>query len=272
MMQETIMPYINKLTDTQMFINVIAALAIFFIGWWVARIIRKMIVGVMKKKNIDAMLVSFTSNIAYIALFTFVLIAALGELGIQTTSLIVVLSAAGLAIGLSLQGSLSNFASGIMIIFFRPFKVGDYVETAGTAGMIEGIQIFFTQLRTPDNKSITIPNSSITSGNIINYSAKDKRRVDLVFGVSYNDNIKTVKEILEEMLKEDGRILAEPAPTIAVSALADSSVNFICRPWVKTDDYWPVYWDLVEKVKLRFDQEGINIPYPQRDVHLHQVS
>jgi len=271
-MQETVMPIIYKLADTQMFINVIAALAIFFIGWWVAKIIRKMIVGVMERKNIDAMLVSFTGNIAYIVLFTFVLIAALGKLGIQTTSFIAILGAAGLAIGLSLQGSLSNFASGIMIIFFRPFKVGDYVEAAGTAGIIEGIQIFFTQLRTPDNKYITIPNSSITSGNIINYSARAERRVDLVFGVSYDDNIKTVKEILEEMLKNDDRILAEPAPTIAVSALGDSSVNLICRPWVKTDDYWPVYWDLVEKVKLRFDQEGISIPYPQRDIHLHQVA
>lgn len=271
-MQENIMPYIDKLTDTQMFMNVIAALAIFLVGWWVAKIVRKMIVRVMERKNIDAMLVSFTSNIAYIALFTFVLIAALGELGVQTTSFIAILGAAGLAIGLSLQGSLSNFASGLMIIFFRPFKVGDYVETAGTAGIIEGIQIFFTQLRTPDNKSITIPNSSITSGNIINYSAKDERRVDLVFGVGYGDNIKMVKDILEEMLKDDKRILAEPVPTIAVSALGDSSVNLICRPWVRTDDYWPVYWDLVEKVKLRFDQEGINIPYPQRDVHLHQAA
>jgi small conductance mechanosensitive channel len=171
-----------------------------------------------------------------------------------------------------LQGSLSNFASGVMIIFFRPFKVGDFVEAGGISGIVEGIQIFSTQMRTGDNKSIIIPNSSITSGTITNYSAKSERRVDMTFGIGYDDDIRKAKQILEDILSADDRILKDPAPVIAVGALADSSVNILVRPWVKTDDYWAVFWDLTEKVKLRFDEENISIPFPQRDVHLHQVA
>ncbi len=253
-------------------INFATALAILVIGWWVAKLVRKLIVNIMESKDIDALLVSFTSNVSYIALLAFVIIAALGELGVQTTSFVAIIGAAGLAIGLSLQGSLSNFASGIMIIFFRPFKVGDFIEAGGVSGIVEGIQIFSTQMRTGDNKAIIVPNSSITGGNITNYSAKDTRRIDLVFGIGYGDDIKSAKQILEAIIAQDERILKDPAPIVAVSELGESSVNFVVRPWVKTEDYWDVYWDLTEKVKLRFDAEGISIPFPQRDVHVHQVA
>jgi small conductance mechanosensitive channel len=196
-----------------------------------------------------------------------VIIAALSQVGIQTSSLIAVIGAAGLAIGLALQSSLSNFAAGVMIIAFRPFKVGDVIETAGIVGTVEGIQIFHTLLVTGDNKLVIIPNSSITSGNITNYSAKGIRRVDMTFGISYQDDISAAKAVLSEIIAADARILAEPAPVIAVAALADSSVNLIVRPWVRVDDYWPVYWDVTEAVKLQFDQKRITIPYPQRVVH-----
>ena len=211
------------------------------------------------------------SNIAYVTLVAFVIIAALSKLGIQTTSFVAIIGAAGLAIGLSLQGSLSNFASGVMIIAFRPFKVGDFIEASGVAGVVEGIQIFSTQMRTGDNKAIIIPNSNITGGNIVNYSAKDTRRVDMVFGIGYDDDIKKAKETLTKLLEADDRILKDPAPTVAVSELADSSVNFVVRPWVKTDDYWGVLFDYTEAVKLTFDKEGISIPYPQQDIHLHKI-
>jgi small conductance mechanosensitive channel len=253
-------------------VNFTTAIAILIIGWWIAKLIRKALVKVMTRKEIDGLLISFTSNIVYLALVAFVFIAALGELGVQTTSFIAIIGAAGLAIGLSLQGSLSNFASGVMIIFFRPFKVGDFVEAGGISGIVEGIQIFSTQMRTGDNKSIIIPNSSITSSTITNYSAKSERRVDMTFGIGYDDDIRKAKQILEDILSADDRILKDPAPVIAVGALADSSVNILVRPWVKTEDYWAVFWDLTEKVKLRFDEENISIPFPQRDVHLHQVA
>jgi small conductance mechanosensitive channel len=213
------------------------------------------------------MLGSFLSSIAHILFVAVVVIAALSQAGIQTSSLIAVIGAAGLAIGLALQGSLSNFAAGVMIITFRPFKVGDFIETAGVAGTVEGIQIFHTLLVTADNKLVIVPNNSITSGNIINYSAKGIRRVDLVVGISYQDDIAAAKAVLNEILATDPRVLKDPAPVIAVAALADSSVNLIVRPWAKTEDYWQVYWDITEAVKQRFDQKQIMIPHPQRVVH-----
>ena len=255
-----------------LFINIIMAVIIFTIGWWIAKQLRGLITRIMQKKNVEPMLISFTSNVAYIALVLFVIIAALGQLGIETTSFIAVIGAAGLAIGLSLQASLSNFASGVMIIFFRPFKVGDFIEAAGVSGIVEGIQIFSTQMRTGDNKAIIVPNSSITGSNITNYSAKEQRRVDLVFGIGYESDLRRAKQILQEIVNNDERILKDPVPVIAVSELADSSVNIIVRPWVKTEDYWNVYWDLIEAVKLRFDEENITIPFPQRDVHLYQAA
>ena len=257
---------------SDLFINIIVAVVIFVVGWWIARQLRVLIVKIMEKKNVDPLLISFTSNVAYIALVLFVIIAALGQLGIETTSFIAVIGAAGLAIGLSLQASLANFASGVMIIFFRPFKVGDFIEAAGVSGIVEGIQIFSTQMRTGDNKAIIVPNSGITGSNITNYSAKEQRRIDLVFGIGYDSDLKHAKQILQEIISGDKRILEDPAPVIAVSELADSSVNIIVRPWVKTEDYWDVCWNLVEAVKLRFDEEGITIPYPQRDIHLYQAA
>lgn len=251
--------------------NIAVAAAILFGGIWLAKKIKKYVANTMEKREVDALLASFSSNIIYVALVAFVVIAALGQLGIQTTSFVAIIGAAGLAIGLSLQGSLSNFASGVMIIAFRPFKVGDFVEAGGVSGVVEGIQIFSTQMRTGDNKNIIVPNSNITGSNITNYSAKDTRRVDMTFGIGYDDDIKKAKEILTEIVTSDERVLKDPEPLIAVSELADSSVNFAVRPWVNTGDYWGVYFDLTEAVKLRFDKEGISIPYPQQDVHMHTV-
>ena len=212
-----------------------------------------------------------TSIVGVIALgMTFVIIAALGMLGIQTTSFIAVLGAAGLAVGLALQGSLSNFAAGVLMIIFRPFKVGDFIEGAGTAGVVEEIQIFTTQLRTPDNKTIIIPNAKLTADNIVNFSAKGTRRADMVFGIGYDDDIDKARNIISEILSNEARILKDPPPQVAVSELADSCVNFVVRPWVDADDYWGVVFDVTEAVKKRFDAEGVNIPFPQRDVHLYE--
>ncbi len=251
--------------------NIAIAAAILFGGIWLAKQIKKYVVLMMQKRNVDALLASFSSNIVYVALVAFVVIAALSQLGIQTTSFVAIIGAAGLAIGLALQGSLANFASGVMIIAFRPFKVGDFIEAGGVAGVVEGIQIFSTQMRTGDNKAIILPNSGITSGNITNYSAKDTRRVDMVFGIGYDDDIKKTKDILMELITDDERILKDPEPLVAVSELADSSVNFVVRPWVNSADFWGVKFDYTEAVKLRFDKEGISIPYPQQDLHLHKV-
>jgi small conductance mechanosensitive channel len=205
-----------------------------------------------------------------VTLLIFVIIAALAQVGIQTTSLIAVLGAASLAIGLALQGSLANFAAGVLLIIFRPFKVGDYVECAGTAGAVDEMQIFTTQLKSPDNKKIIIPNAKLLGDVITNYSAQETRRVDLVIGVSYSDDLQKVEKVLTDILSQDERVLKDPAPTIAVLELADSSVNFAVRPWVKTGDYWNVYFALTKNIKMRLDAEGIAIPFPQRDVHLYQ--
>jgi small conductance mechanosensitive channel len=196
-------------------------------------------------------------------------LATLEQLGVNTTSLAAVLAAAGLAVGMALQGSLSNFAAGVMIILFRPFKVGDFIEAGGTKGIVEEIHIFSTMMRTGDNVKIIVPNSSVTGGNISNYSAKPTRRIDLVVGCGYQDDLREVKQFLEELVASDPRILPQPKPDVAVSQLADHCVEFIVRPWVKNIDYWMVRWDLLEKVKLGFDDRGFHIPYPQRDVHVH---
>ena len=252
--------------------RIIMAALILIVGLWLARKLRPVLKDFLLKRNLDPMLASFVTSIVHILFVVFVVIAALGKLGVQTTSLVAIVGAAGLAVGLSLQSSLSSFAAGVMIIGFRPFKVGDFIEAGGTSGVVEGIQIFSTQLRTGDNKTVIVPNASIIGSNIINYSARDTRRVDMVFGIGYNDDLQKARQILQEILDADDRVLDDPAPVIAVGELADSSVNLIVRPWTSTDDYWQVYWDLNEKVKQRFDEEGINIPYPQRDVHLHQVA
>ena len=250
-------------------LKLIAALAIFIIGKLLASLIKSGIGKAMTKAKSDPILISFTSNMVYAALLAFVIIAALGQLGIQTTSFIAILGAAGLAIGLALQGSLSNFAAGVLMIIFRPFKQGDFIEGAGVAGVVEEIHIFNTVLRTGDNKTIIIPNASLMNNNIVNYSSKSTRRLDLVIGIGYDDDIKKAKNVLSELMQQEPRILKEPAPTLGLLELADSSVNFAVRPWVNSADYWGVHFDLLENIKLRFDQEGISIPYPQQDIHLH---
>lgn len=251
-------------------LKVLAALAILLVGKFVARWARHLVERMMKRGKTDSMIVGFVGSIVYIGMMVFVVLAALGQLGIQTTSFIAILGAAGLAIGLALQGSLSNFAAGFLLIVFRPFKVGDYIEGAGVAGSVESIQIFTTTLATPDNKTVIVPNAKLYGDNIINYSAKETRRVDLVIGVSYEADLAEVKRILAEIAAADTRVLPDPAPVIAVSELADSSVNLVLRMWAKTSDYWGLYFATIETVKLRLDEAGIGIPYPQRDVHLYE--
>jgi small conductance mechanosensitive channel len=251
-------------------LKVLAAIAIFVVGRMVAKGIRKLIERLLTKANQDQTLVRFTGNLSYIALLAFVILAALGQLGIQTTSFIAVLGAAGLAIGLALQGSLANFAAGFLMIIFRPFEVGHFIECAGVTGTVEAIQIFTTQMKTPDNKTIIIPNAKITEDNIVNWSVKGTRRVDLTMGIGYEDDIDKARQIMTEIIEADERILKDPAPAIMVSELADSSVNFTVRPWTKADDYWGVYFDLTEKFKKAFDAAGVSIPFPQQDVHLYQ--
>jgi len=251
-------------------LRVIAAVVVFVVGRWIAKGLTKFLEKVLNKRQVDPTIVSFVDNMTYIALLVFVVLAALGQLGIQTTSFIAVIGAAGLAIGLALQGSLSNFAAGFLMIIFRPFKVGDFIEGAGVAGTVEKIQIFTTQLKTPDNKTIIIPNAKLSSDNIVNFSEKGTRRVDLVFGIGYGDDIDHAKKVIMDVLAREERILKDPATTIGVVELADSSVNFAVRPWVTADDYWNVYFNLTENIKKSFDSEGISIPFPQRDVHMYE--
>lgn len=253
-------------------INIVTAALIFIIGLLVVKLLINLLGKALGRTKLDLILIEFIQAIAKALLLIFVIVAALDRLGVNTTSLIAVLGAAGLAIGLALQGSLQNFAAGFMLLMFRPFKAGDYVEAAGTGGMVEKISIFSTILRTPDNKEVTIPNGSIYRDNITNYSARDTRRVDMIFNISYGDDIKKAREIISAALKADERILPEPEPTIVVGALSDSSVDFWVRPWVNTSDYWPVKWDLTEKIKIDFDNNDITIPFPQMDLHLDKVT
>jgi small conductance mechanosensitive channel len=264
---------VSGLVDTYVIpwsINIVMALIIYVIGRIIVKILVNLFGKVMARSKYDDMLVDFVKAILNSILMLFVIVASLDRLGVDTTSLVAILGAAGLAIGLSLQGSLQNFAAGVMLLVFRPFKSGDFVEAGGTAGVVKSISIFTTIMTTPDNKEIIVPNGSIYSGNITNYSAKPTRRVDMVVGISYDSDLRKAKAILNEMVAADERILKDPEPKVAVSELADSSVNFIVRPWVESSDFWAVKWDFTEAVKLRFDQEGIIIPYPQMDVHLHK--
>lgn len=250
-------------------LNIFFAIAIFFIGRWFANRGVALMKRSMIKAKMDEMLVSFLGNISYALIMAFVIIAAISELGIETTSIAAIFAAAGLAIGLALQGSLSNFAAGVMIVIFRPFKIGDFIELSGLLGGVKEISIFTTTLKTGDNKIIIIPNSKVTSSELINYSTEATRRIDLIIGCGYDDDLKKVKKTLQKVLAENSNILKEPEPLIAVSELGDSSVNFIVRPWVKTADYWPTRFEIIEAVKIAFDKNGISIPYPQRDIHMH---
>jgi small conductance mechanosensitive channel len=249
-------------------INLILSLAIFVIGRWVARLLMKLVKKLLTKTRMDEILINFIVSISNSILLLFIIIAALDQLGVDTTSLIALLGAAGLAVGLALQNSLQNFAAGVMLIIFRPFKNGDFIEAGGTSGVVESISIFSTIMRTGDNREVIVPNGSIYNGTITNFSARETRRIDMVFGIGYDDDIKKAKEILRDILASDERVLKEPEPLVAVAELADSSVNFNVRPWVSSGDYWAVRFDLTERIKLAFDEQGISIPYPQMDVHL----
>lgn len=241
-------------------------------GWIAAKIVRGFVDRALRRARIEAALAGFLTTVAYALLMTLVVISSITALGVPTTSFVAVLGAAGLAVGFALQSSLGNLASGVMLIVFRPFKAGDFIEAAGVSGTIEEIQIFATVLKTPDNKRVFVPNSSVTAGTITNYSFNDTRRIDLVFGIGYGDDIKKAKVVLEQVLAADDRVLDEPAPIVALSNLGDSSVEFVVRPWVKREDYWEVACHIREAVKDRFDAEKISIPFPQSDVHLHQVA
>ena len=254
----------------QFSIKLVSALAIFIIGRWAARRITNLVKSLMQRADVDVMLQRFLGNLLYAILLTVVILAAITQLGVQTTSFVAILGAAGLAIGLALQGSLSNFAAGVLIILFRPYKTGDFVEAAGVSGSVESVQVFTTILNTPDNKQVIVPNSAVMSGTITNYSANDTRRVDMVFGVGYGDNLDTVKQCLKGIVESDSRIHHDPAPVIAVAELADNSVNLAVRVWVDTSDYWGVFFDTTETVKRKFDEQGISIPFPQRDVYVYQ--
>jgi small conductance mechanosensitive channel len=249
-------------------LKIFIALVIFVVGKWIARKLGKAVTRMLEKGSGDPMLVRFMGNLVYFALLIFVILAAVAQMGVETTSVVAALGAAGFAVGLALQGSLGNFAAGILLLVLRPFRVGHFIEGAGISGTVEEVHIFNTRLRTPDNKSIVIPNSQLTGGTITNFSAKSERRVDLTFGVGYSDDIDRVKAVIADVLAGDTRILAEPAPVIGLMSLGDSSVNFVVRPWVKSEDYWSVWFDLNERMKKRFDAEGISIPFPQRDVHI----
>lgn len=248
-------------------LNIVYAAIILVVGRiavkWIIKLIRKLLV----RSNVDPLLINFASSIINAVLLLFVFIAALDQLGVNTTSLIALLGAAGLAVGLALQGSLQNFAAGVMMIVFRPFKVGDFIEAGGVLGVVEKIAVFSTVMKTGDNREIIIPNGQIYSGAITNYSARDTRRIDMVFGIGYGDDMLVAKQIMEDILQKHELVLADPAPAVAVAELADSSVNFNVRPWVKSEDYWAVRSDLIEKIKLAFDANGITIPYPQMDIH-----
>ncbi|MBW2485126.1 MAG: mechanosensitive ion channel [Deltaproteobacteria bacterium] len=249
-------------------LNIIGAILIFIVGKWLSRRIANLLSKLLQKNNIDQTLVNFLSNLTYYSLIILVVVAAAGRLGINTTSFLTIIGAAGLAVGLALKDSLANFAAGVMLVLFRPFTIGDVVSTAGITAKVESINIFNTHFCSPDNQLIIVPNGKIINDIITNINIKATRRIDLVVGISYSDDMAKTREILAGLAKADSRVLTDPAPTIAVAELADSSVNLVFRPWVKTADYWDVRFDLTEKIKNALDEAGISIPFPQQDVHL----
>ena len=248
-------------------LKILAAIIIFFVGKWIAHRLTSLIKKLMSKAKIDRTLVEFSESIVYFSLLLMVIIASLNQLGVNTASFVAVFGAATLAIGLALQGSFANLGAAVLIILFRPFKVGDVIEAAGVTGEVTDINLFSTVITPIDKSMVIIPNSSIIGGNITNFSNRDRRRVDHIFGIGYDDDLKLAKETLLDIVNKDRRILQDPAPFVAVSELADSSVNFVVRAWTSTEEYWDVYFDLLEQVKLTFDEKGISIPYPQMDVH-----
>ncbi|MBR3797884.1 MAG: mechanosensitive ion channel [Bacteroidales bacterium] len=249
-------------------VSLMGALAFLFIGFWVSKLIVKALRKMMVRKNSDPGLISFVSSLANIALKIMIIISVMGMVGIQMTSFIAVLGAAGIAIGMALQGTLSNFASGVMILIFKPYKVNDYIEAQGVAGVVKEIQIFNTIITTVDNKTIIVPNSALATNLLTNYSKQDKRRVDWTVGVTYGTDFKVARDSIMRILEADSRILKDPAPFISIIELADSSVNIVVRVWVNTPDYWDVFFDFNNKVYATFNEEGIEFPFPQMDVHL----
>ncbi|MEJ8568561.1 mechanosensitive ion channel family protein [Elongatibacter sediminis] len=265
LLSEELLP---QLTDWV--INLVFAIVIYLVGKWIAAMLVRWLERLMKSREVDETLVAFLTNLLYAILLTAVILAALDQLGLPVTSLVAVVGAAGLAIGLAMKDSLGNFASGIMLVLFRPFSKGDFIEAAGVSGTVEEVRIFNTVLVTPDNKQVVIPNGQVAADPIVNYSAKDERRVDMEFGVGYEDDLKTAREVLERICRDHALVLDEPATKIFVKSLGDSSVNFAVRPWVKTADYWTVWGDLLETGKVELEAAGCSIPFPQRDVHLFQ--
>ncbi|MCF1427368.1 MAG: mechanosensitive ion channel [Shewanella sp.] len=252
-------------------LKLLFAVIIFVVGRYMSNVTKKLTVKLLEKREVDKTVVSFVGNIVWAIVLTLTIIATLGQIGVQTASLVAVVGAAGLAVGLALQGSLSNFAAGVLMVLFKPCRVGDYVEAGGVAGTVDEITIFSTKMLTPDNKVIIVPNTSIMNGSIINYSAMEKRRVDMVIGVSYDADIRQAKQLLCSILENNQYVLKEPEYIVAVSSLGDSSVNFVVRPWVKTSDYWDAHFELTETIKLSLDEAGIGIPYPQMDVHIKET-
>lgn len=251
-------------------IKLVVAIVILIVGKIVARLVSKGVSKILEHKSVDQAVISFVASLVYGIGIALVFIIAISHLGFNTSSLVAIVGAAGLAVGLALQGSLSNFASGVLLISFRPFKAGDFVEVSGIAGIVEEILIFSTKLRTGDNKTVIIPNGAITSGTITNYSTKPTRRIDLVIGVSYDANLADARKVLADVVAADERVLKDPAVTIGVSELADSAVNIVVRPWVKSADYWPTYFDLMENIKVALDKANIEIPYPQVSLHMNK--
>ena len=250
--------------------KIIASVVIIVVGLWISKIIKNCFVKTLQKKEVDPTLVGFFASMLHGGLVIFVVISAISKLGVQTTSFVAVIGAAGLAVGLALQGSLSNFAAGILLILFKPFKVGNFVKAGGEAGVIVEVGIFTTEMKTPDNVQIIIPNATIMGSAITNVSAHPTRRIDMTLGVGYDDDLNKAKQIMEDLLAADERVLKDPVVTIAVANLGESSVDFVVRPWVNSGDYWAVKSDFTKAVKEKFDAEGISIPYPQSDVHLFQ--
>jgi small conductance mechanosensitive channel len=268
MMQETINKVYEYLIGYGF--DLVAAILIFIVGKWVAKTASRLVEDMLIRTHVDATLAKFVKHLSYGAFMAFVIIAALSKVGVQTTSLVAIIGAAGLAVGLALQGSLSNFAAGVMLILFKPFKVGDAIEAAGTSGTVEEIQIFNTVINMADNCRIVVPNAKITNDNITNFTDIPHRRLELKFSISYSDDMKKAKEVLMKLMTSDPRVLKYPAPFVAVAGLGDYSVNLICRPWAKPTEYWDVYYDLTEKGKLTLEENGLTIPFPQREVHMYE--
>jgi len=269
----------NYITETNIIeilmnaaINLVIALAIFVIGKWIARMVQNTFEKLLRKRGVDDVLVDFLGTIVFALIVVAAVVAAFDQLGIPATSFMAIIGAAGLAIGLALKDSLSNFASGVMLVLFRPFTKGDFVDAGGVTGTVDEISLVSTTLTTPDNKLITVPNSMMYTGAITNYSAKDTRRLDMAFGVGYDDDLKVAAGVLRKICSEHPQILSEPETGIFISNLGDSSVDFAVRPWVKGEDYWSVRAEILESAKMELEAAGCSIPYPQTDVHLHQVT